>query len=465
MAAPTTVVQFWTEQNARLAAALAAQQTLLADMLAAESAANAFYVAAGKDVAAAQADVDAARKALAGIATPADGDPLLVVMQNALIGLGNARAALVIAEDNARESRAARKAAGEGLQRLTGAAGAAVAALDAAHGAADKRAAEATAATSAPASDVPGQAAQFLADFQAAASANVQSDFPSNADSAKDFLTAVRARRAQAAAVATAAAGQAAAAAQEQRSWNESTGRAAAATPALQAAFDAAVAAVQNFLAAGPLVAAAGAALQALAERTSSPLSAAQRAALDTADATLKAERENALAKLKARDDAQQALRDATDTYAAALLTARAGDVDASEADLLAADAALQAKRDAIDDGQTDLTAADGQLLPVLPVLDAWFAAVPETLWTELEVLDAALARLGGVQGAVPATLVAAVVSAEAPLAANLDAAAREARKDQLLADAVAASQGTAASAADMDLRRQAATLRFDAVI
>ena len=101
-----TLTQYWNDEASRLELALAAEQATLATLRNALTLAQAAQRAAA-DAARDQADaVAAARRALAAIPMPADGDPLLVRMQDALIGLAAARVALANGELDVQRRRA-----------------------------------------------------------------------------------------------------------------------------------------------------------------------------------------------------------------------------------------------------------------------------------------------------------------------------------------------------------------------
>jgi hypothetical protein len=465
MAGPTTLVEFWTAEAARLNAALAVARAALDTASAAEAAAVAAFTASGNALRDAKDEVDAARKKLAAIPMPADGDPLLADMRNALVKWRDAAAAHVATDADLRAKRAQRSAltarAGLLAARLSDAAQQ----LQAEQDAAKQRADWMTAAGASPLKDLPTAAGDALTAFAAQASAKVEGDFPSNAQADKSFLARARARRALGAQPLNAAVDVDAGAAAVNTTWDEKTTRESAKTAALQRAFQAAVDALHDYVQAPQRLEQARAALQSLAARPSSPLSAAQRAELITADATLKSSREAALIKLKARDDAQAALLTAKTAYDKALFAAQAADPDKTEADLLAADAGLKSKHDDVAAKQADLTAAEGVVAASLPVLKTWFAAVPDLLWDQLDALDGAQAALNAIKAINPANLVNAVKSTEQAVAQNLEACSKERRLIDLLRAGLGQRDAALADERELAPRRRQAAARFIAEV
>ncbi|QNM98647.1 hypothetical protein [Chitinimonas koreensis] len=457
MATPTTLIGFWTDEVGRLDAALTAARGRLASTQAAEQVAIAAYAGSAAQLQAARDQVEAIRKQLAAIPLPADGDPLLIAMRDALIAwrqAGANHAANEAAKRRLGEQRAADAArVNETAARLADAR----AALAAAQPAHDQRQAWAAA----PLASYKSQAQAALTDFEAAARGKVEADFPSNADDKRSFIKRVRARRALADTLRANAAARAAAALAGNTAWNESSTRQIDKLAALQATFDAAVAALQAYAQTQPAVAQARDALKSLAELPGSALTAAQKAVLISADATLTDAREDALEKLKTRDDKQAALDAADLAYQNALFAARAAEPDKTDAALRAADPTLQTKFDAVGTLAGELGAAESALAADLPLLSAWWVAVPDALWDRLDRLDAAVATLGPIKDATVADIKSAVVNAETALAAALDAASRERRKVVVLHEALAQRQAEATAAAELLARRRQSAVRF----
>ncbi|APV49329.1 hypothetical protein BWI17_06320 [Betaproteobacteria bacterium GR16-43] len=465
MAAPTTLVQFWTEEAVRLGNALSQAGTTLNAAGAAESLASDRFTAAGKALAAERDKVEAKRKALAGIPTYADGNPLLAEMRTAVMAMRAAAAESVAADADLRAKRAKRQEASAKVADLTPRLAEAKKARDAAKLASDKRQALVDKATTAPLKDLPADATALIAGDGAAAKAAVEGEFPKNAAPAKDFLARVRARRQLGAATATTAATVATKAIDVNKTWDEKTTRAAAKTAALQRAFDAAVEDLRAFTAAPSRFDAANAVLKSLVAQARPSLTPAQKdELLSPADAARVTNRENALAKLKDRDDAQVVALATRAAYDQALLDAQAAaDPDKTEAELWAADAALKAKFDLIAAKDALVAAADAQV--AMPVLQSWFAAVPDALWDQLEALDGASADLAAIAATVPANLQANLVNREKALAENLDAVSRERRLEDLLRAGLTQRTAGLAEQLDLDARRRQAAARFVAEV
>ncbi len=448
-----TLTQYWNDEASRLDLALVAEQASLATLRNALTLAQASQRAAA-DAARSQADaVAAARRALAAIAMPADGDPLLVRMEDALIGLAAARVALANGELAVQRLRA-------DVAARQGRAGALASELAEARrmlGQATQDAATRTtmgdALTTGSLAGLAADAAAALTGFGADARARVEGEFPASGTAAKDFLKRVRARRAIIEASATSAAGV------ETAAFTASH----AALAQAQRAFDTALQAVSARFQAGSALAADVATLERLAALpvavppTSFPvLTPWQHARLH--DASRKSAREAALAKLKAVDDAQLALRSAQASYDQALHAAMQAEPDATPAQLDAT--TLSVQRAALDGKAADLEAARTAVdAGERASLQAWFAAVPDALWEALESLDSALARLTLLSGPpAAATLLADLDAAEAALASALSAARLTQRK---AAGAGAAHlRASAAQLAESETQRQ----RADAV-
>lgn len=466
MSVPTTLKDYWTAEIARLDAALTAARAELASVGAAEQAAAADYAQAQRDLDAARSAVDAARKALAGIPMPADGDPLLQQMRDAVLA-GRVQASVCVAKDSLlRAKRERRQYLGDRIAALTARRAGAQQQSDAESKLTLQRQAWIAAAGAAPLKDVPMLADSTLSGVGAAAKAKVEADFPNNATADKDLLTRVRARRVLANRLADNASQLAAGAAAAQRSWDEASGRASDKTAGLRLAFDAAVDNLRRLVAAPALVQRSQGVLQTLAARTVSPLSAAQAKVFKAdGDATLRGKREAALLLLKARDDAQNAVLDAQLAYAPALAAARVTKPDLDENALLAADAALKALHDAVTDKQNDLGSKDGALAASLDLLKTWLAAAPDAVWDPLDAMDAALDDLKAVKAMVPATLVTALSNAEAALAANLDACSTQQRQLDVLQESLAQQPAALADEREVAPRRRQAASRFIAMV
>lgn len=419
-----TLKQYWSDEVTRIGTALTAAQADLATQRAGVLAAE----AAQRDTAnlvRSQGDaVAAARRALSAIPMPADGDPLLAAMQAALVGLHSAQASLAEGAYRLLVQRAALQRTEAAVQRLGAELAAAKATLDKETQAADARQALADkfGVTGSLANLIP-DAQAALAAHKATAVARVEGEFPTSATPAKDFLGRVRAR-AQLVRDIAASAGDV-----EQPAY-------AAANPALavaQRAFDAAVAALQAVADAGAQAAADSdtlarlAALPAPNPPSSYPILTRWQHEL-LFDAGKQTTRENTLAALTAVDEARSAVIPVQVAYEKALHAAMQAEPDKTVAQLDAT--TLAAEKGALDPKLGDLAtarntygavaAADRQLL------DEWFAAVPDSLWSALDALDGAVGRLEKLTGSpTPGDLVTAITTAET----NLEAALRAARE------------------------------------
>lgn len=440
----TTLEQYWTDEVARLGARLTAQTADVNAQRDALLAAQAAQLAAGNAVRSESEKVAAARKALAGIPMPADGDPLLVAMEQALVALAEAQVALASADR-------AVQAAGAELARKE----AERAALEAERADAERKRTQEEKARDLRQDMIDklttGDLSTLAADAQAAidasettARARVEGEFPTSATPAKNFLERARARRGIVRdALKSADTVEAAAYAAD--------------VPALAKAerdFAAAAAAVRTAADAAPRLAADGATLARLAALPApSPpdsypiLTRWQHDRLHAED--LKDDREAALAKLTDIDDAQVAVQSAQQAYDLALHAAMKAEPDKTQAQLdsstvSAEHDALDEKRDSLQEKRADMSADEHALV------QAWFAAVPDKLWDELEKLDTARARLASLAGSPsPSELVNALGAAETALTTALTTA-RLAKRKQDGADA-AARRATAKLAAERE--------------
>lgn len=456
----TTLTQYWTGEVGRLTPALGGVRTELAlaraDLIAAQAASR----LASDALRAARDEVDAARTALAGIPMPADGDPLLDRMSDALVAWREAQQAGVRAELvlQAAKADAARLQAQEA--RLAADLVDAQAATARETRAAAERQAAIDALTTGPYATISADAAQALTDFEATARGRVEGEFPANAAPERDLLTRVRARRALVVEAVNAAAEV------ETAAYGAGQGALAVAQRRLQLAWEAlrALADAAPRLPEDRAVLMRLAALPAPNPPGSFPIvTPAQHAALFDAD--LQAVREDTLLKLKAADDAHQAWQVARTAYDKALHAAMKQHPDHTVDELNAAEVAaewgdLDTAAGALQDARDDLEADAGY-----DTLQAWLAAVPEPLWDALEQLDATVARLTLLKGPpTAATLIADLAARESDCTAALSAARlavraqeaaalaldqarvrQQALRDTILRRARAASRGTAA--------------------
>ena len=423
--ATTTLKQFWSDETTRLSARLASLDAELAVLRGSGAIPGSLALAQDAQAAAANAvttqtrAAEDARKALANIPMPGDGDPLLLAMEQALVHLADARASLASSDLDvqARTAELGRLQAQQAA--LQAALTEATKALAQASTDAATRQTWADALSTGALKNLAADAATALAASEATARARVEGEFPANATPAKDFLTRVRARRSlpqdaltQATAVEAAAfAARASALARAQRSFD-------AAAQAVRQAFDAA-----------PRLAADTAVLQRLAALPAPTPAPAASFPIATVwqhqrlhDAAKKTERENALVKLAEVDAAAAELRAAQAAYDTALHTAMAANPDKTPAELDAG--AAKAKKDDLSAKQAALAAKRGALsADETHRVKAWFATVPDTLWNALDQLDTATTRLGALVGPpAPADLVANLLAAEAALVTALNA-------------------------------------------
>lgn len=444
-----TLSQYWNDESNRLTAALSAEQAALASRQAQLAAAQAALRAAADAVRSHGDAVAAARKALAAIAMPADGDPLLLAMEAALVAQAAARVTLATREHEVQSLRAAVDASQRRSSELAGELAAARQAQAQATQNAAALAAIADALTLGDLADLGSDAAAALTSHAATARARVEGEFPSSATAAESLLDRVRARRAivdasltHAATVETAAfAGANDALAEAQRAYEQ-------ARQAVVARHQAA-----TTLAADTATLAQLAALPAAAAGSFPILTPWQHARLH--DAARKAAREAALAKLTAVDDAQLAWRSAQAAYDQARDAAVKAEPDATPAQLDAT--TLNTVRTALDGKAADLATARAALTAgERSVLANWLAAVPDALWVALDRLDTALSRLTALKGPPSAAdRLATLASAESAFAGAL-AAAGLARRQQTAANNAHAC-ALAARSAETETQRQRA--------
>lgn len=462
---PVTLTTYWTNEAAALAATLDATQLELDAARKAAIEAGIALSAASNAAQQAKDAVAAARRRLANAAMPADGEALLDEMRAAIAAWRQAvadqaaQASAALAADSRRDALAERAA----MQTLAWQEAAAALAREQELG--KMRDAWALAATMPPISGLPADADAALAANEAAATAKVEADFPTHADADKDFLGRARERRLLAQNVAGDAADLAAAAVTASTAWLEASTRKQDLVARKKREFDLAAGHLRSFAESSPRVLQAIATLAQLAAGPS-PLTDAERAELLTADAVLQADREDALALLTARDEAQAQLQQAQADYAAALAVARVAAPDKTDEQLRNADAALKGKFDAMATRATALAAADtplgdGSEGSPRAVLKEWFAAVPDALWEQLDKLDGSIAILQAAKSTNPANLVAAVAAAEDALATALGDARLEARQVAARNQGLASLLAAAEASATLSGRREQAAQRY----
>lgn len=446
-----TLTQYWTDEVARITPVLTKVRSDLAvlrnSLMTAQQAAR-----DGSDaVRISGDDVEAVRRNLALIPMPADGDPLLLAMSDALVAWRVALAQQANVDLALQAARSAVAQAESREQALAAELGAAAASLATEKIRADERKLMVDALTSGALKNLAVDAAKALSDFEAAARGKIEGEFPSGSSAAKDLLKRVRDRRAlveESLNLAAAVQGAAFTAGSE-------------ALDIAQREFVQALAAVRKANEAAPRLATDTATLQRIAALAAPILTASQSQALK--DAAKKSARESALLKLKAVDDKQRLMRVAQADYDKALNAALRSDPDKSqavldggaiktEADDLAA--RKQAWKDACDALKAD---------PVeYKLLQSWFAAVPDTLWDELDAFDTAVARLTALKSPTPAELTDALATKEDLLAKALRSARLGQRKQAqaamalLRTDVASAAEQSTASARARALSRMA---------
>lgn len=464
---PATLSSFWNDEVSRLSTLLTKANLQVTTASTAENAASADLIAAGKKQDSAKAAVEAARKALAGIPMPADGDPLLINMRDAQIALASANAEQVDKDTVLRQARVARVNAASLVSSLTASLANASAEAKTEKAAADQRLIWTNAAKAAPLKDLPTLATTALATHEAGAKTKVEGDFPSNADTDKDFLTRVRARRALAITALDKTGNVFTDAQSNSKTWEESSTRASAKIAALRRDFDSKVRALKAFFDAPARVKQAQEQLKTLANRPASPLTAAQKKVLISSDTVLTGLREDTLKQLKTRDEAQATLFTAQEVYAKTLLTTLLANPGKTEAELVVSNATLKGKKKDVTDALKAINDVniDATFIANLPTLKAWFAAVPDVLWEQLETLDAASVDLNAVKAIVPLTLISDIDTAEGLLVAQLVAARDEQLTVAIRADSLAQDDKRLGIASEVSPRRQQVAGRFvDAV-
>lgn len=456
----STLTQYWIDEASRLDQTLGAVRTDTGAARLAQATAQTQSRIAADAVRVASDTVAVARKALAGIPTPADGDPLLQAMSQALIAWHEALHAQASA-DLALQSA---KAELERLQALDAALLLDLAEVKAAQQLDSKAALQRAAAVAAlkPGgawASLAADATQALSASEAGARSRVEGEFPTHATASKNFLARVRARRAlvldsvvQAQDVATAGL--------------------AASTPALalaQRQFDQAWQAVRSLVETAPRLADDRDTLARLAAlpapHPTAPVSypiltPAQHDELF--DAGLKSAREATLVKLTLADTAEDVWRKAQSAYDKALNAARKANPGKTLAELHGAE--IKAEFDTLTEKTADRTAKRADLTSdaaAYATLQAWFAAVPELLWDTLDQLDSAIARLNVFKGApTPAQRLQDLVDRETDLVTALTAARLAARTQRIAEQATLRALGQSQAEQATAARRAKAASR-----
>lgn len=438
----STLTQYWIDEASRLDQTLGAVRTDTGTARLAQAAAQTQSRLAADAVRVASDTVIVARKALAGIPTPADGDPLLLAMSNALVAWHEALHAQASA-DLALQSA---KAELERLQALDAALLLELAEVKAALQLESRAALQRATAVAALSvggiwANLAADAAQALNDSETGARSRVEGEFPTNATANKNFLARVRARRALVLDSAV-------------QAQDVAATSATASTTALaqaQRQFDQAWQAVRSLVDTAPRLAddrdtlvrlAALPAPHPMAPVSYPILTPAQHDALF--NASLKSAREAVLVKLSIADAAEDDLRKAQSVYDKALNAALKANPAKTVAELNGVELKtefdeLTAKAALRNDKRTDLTADAA----AYATLQAWFAAVPELLWDTLDQLDNAIARLNVLKGApTPAQRLQDLVERETDLVTALSAARLAARTQRIAEQATLRALG-----------------------
>ena len=456
----STLTQYWSDEASRLDQTLGAVRTDTGKARVAQAAAQTQSRLAADAVRAASDAVAVARKALAGIPTPADGDPLLLAMSQALIAWHEA----LHAQASADLALQATKAELERLQALDAALLLELAEVKAAQQLESKASLQRATAVAALSvggtwASLAADAAQALSDSETGARSRVEGEFPTNATANKNFLARVRARRAlvldsaaQAQDVAT-------------------TGQAASTTALAMAQrqFDQAWQTVRSLVDTAPRLADDRDTLVRLAAlpapHPTAPVSypiltPAQHDALFNAG--LKSAREAVLVKLSIADGAEDDWRKAQSVYDKALNAALKANPGKSVVDLNGAEVKtefddLTAKAGIRTTKRTDLTSDAA----AYATLQAWFATVPELLWDTLDQLDNAIARLNVFKGGpTPAQRLQDLAARETDLVTALSAASLAARTQRIAEQATLRALGQSQAEQATAARRAKAASR-----
>ena len=459
--ASTTIVEYWQGEVDRIGTATTGEldvaKAALKQAQQDEADANAALTASAADVTSKRDQVDAQRRALAAIPMPADGDPLLVAMADALVKWRRAIADNVAKETARNEARAKRERVNDRVNLLSTRLAEARTTLKQETDAAAKVSAWKSAVSIAPLKNIKTAA---TAVSTAAAETKMKSYFPSNANAAKDLLKQVRVRRTLAH---NQSAGAARAAANEQARMSDRNGLSKG-TPALRRAHDQAVAALEGFMHAKERLDAASQAVTQVAQRVAPPLTPAQSGALN--DPAKKGARETALALIAARDGAANELVVGQMAYDDALLAAQLANPGQTDAQLRGNDPALKTQYDDINDPATGFIkkrddARAGVTQNAIDTAGAWLAAVPDSLWDEFDLFENAKDALDVLKAKDPADFAQDADNAEQALAANLDATLQQRLADEALAADAKQAAALADGQRELAKRREQAAVRY----
>lgn len=441
MADPKSLTEFADREVTDLKAALLAATTAVTGSRDALLAADAVLRVAADKMAKANDKLAEIRRKLPQIGMPADGEPLLTELRDAIIDQRNKTAALVAA-DLAQAKAAARLAQAQSLlpalqTRVSAAEAAAKAAANA-----KKRRDDAIAETAVePLKDINQAATDTLASPEhAAAKARIEGALPA------PLRKQAAARSQQAlAAIGRAEARQAAALA-EADAMAEETGLAADTLPRLKRAEARAEAALLRWVDGVPRrMTAAVAALKRLATLNAPPLTPEQKASIGASAAA-----RGTAAQAEEKWDAAAVEVAATfNTLEIERLKLHAAD---PEADTTAAEAddttdVGKAKK-AWDEAKAKLVIEDGKFTPAMrTTMTGWRATVPDSLWLEAEAFLGADADLKQLETASAAPLITGLQDAEADLLAALIDDVKRRKRGDWLAPRLAADTAVAVAA------------------
>lgn len=421
---PNDVSDFWSNQNQVLENKSAQLAQQLGNLVAPENHATTAAGAAATKLGDSQRALDGIRAKLAKLDMPADGDPLLIAMNETVIALQQARLDRIAADDTLallRQNKAALLAEKREIDD-----GIVLAAnrLRSAQSAKSQRDSLKSKLSTTPVKDIPA-AADALAKSQTAKDAvkHVEADFPA------ELLVQARARRTQALERKARAAATRDRAQQADDTQNEASNRSADKMPRLERALQAADAAAYDYVQRSPdMLLTAKTVLERYAARTTSNLTAAQTAHLF--DPVTLATRKAALGKQAKRDAKAEELAEAQADLERAVLGEKAKDADFDEAAAKADPGKLKPKQDVVDTKSAELALLDAAYDDdAQKIVADWFAQVPDTIWEDLAAVDGAMAMLATLTPATKANdLKAALETAEATLVAELQKLEKENR-------------------------------------
>jgi hypothetical protein len=444
VADPTSLIEFAEREVTDLKAAVLAANTEVTDSRTAFLAAQAALTSANDQVAAANASLAEIRHKLAKIGMPADGEPLLVDLRNAIVDQ-RSKAAALTAADLTQAKAAARLTQAQSLvSELTLRRRAAEAAKSTAT-AAKKRRDDAIAAVAAkPLKDINQAATDALANAKfASAKARIEGALP------EPLRKQAVARAAQALAAVSRAEAREAAAQAVVDGLAEASGLATDTLPRLRRSEAHAEASLLAWVDGAPRrLTVAVAAVHRLAGLNAPPLTPEQKASID-ADASARATAAQAEEKW---DAAAAKVAGAFNELEIERLKLRAADPDADDADIAAAEAnpatdAGKAKKK-WDDAKAELATEDANFTAAMrTVMANWRAVVPDSLWLEAEAFLSADAELKQLASASAAPLITALNAAEAALLAALIDDAKRRRRLDWSASRLAQEAAMAASA------------------